>query len=480
MTHPGADTTAPELDKLKVDGDPPEREDLEDFALQDDYALNPEYVERVIDAADRGDEEHLRELVEALHPADVADLMGFLSPAYREALIPLLAPGDLAEILTELDTNIREEVLESVSTDALATALGDLDSDDAADVVDDLEDDKRDAVLAAMSDVDRAAIETSLGYKDETAGRLMQREVIASPQFWTVGQTLDHIRQSTDLPDLFFDVYVVDPSFRPMGAAPLSRLVTAKPELPMAQIMEPVIEIPVDMDQEEVAYAFEKYRLISAPVVDYGGRLVGQITVDDIVGVIREENQEDILALAGVTDAGRDASILGMAKSRFFWLFVNLGTAILASSVIALFQASIVKLVALAVLAPIVASMGGNAGTQTLTVAVRALATKELSSANMMRTIWREIAVGVMNGFLFAVLMGAVAGLWFHDAPLGLVIGLAMIINLIAAAVAGILIPLVLEKMGYDPAVSSAIFLTTVTDVVGFFSFLGLAVLILL
>jgi magnesium transporter len=480
MTQPGPETIAPDKDETLA-ADPTEPvEDLEDFALQDDYALNPEYVERVIDAADRGDEERLRELVEALHPADVADLMGFLSPAYREALIPLLAPGDLAEILTELDTNIREEVLESVATDTLASALGDLDSDDAADVVDDLEDDRRDAVLAAMSEGDRTAIQTSLAYEDETAGRLMQREVIASPQFWTVAQALDHVRQSNDLPELFFDVYVVDPSFRPLGAAPLSRLVTAKPETLMTQVMEPVIEIPVDMDQEEVAYAFEKYRLISAPVVDFGGRLVGQITVDDIVGIISEENQEDILALAGVSDAGRDASIMEMAQSRFLWLFVNLGTAILASSVIALFQGQIVKLVALAVLAPIVASMGGNAGTQTLTVAVRALATKELSSANMMRTIWREMAVGFMNGFLFAILVGVVAGLWFHDDALGLVIGLAMIVELFVAAMAGILIPLGLEKIGHDPAVSSGIFLTTVTDVVGFFSFLGLSALILL
>jgi magnesium transporter len=483
MTPSGPDTTAPALDpdlrRDVVEIEAPE-EDLEDLALQDDYGLNPDYVERVIDAADRGDEERLRELVEALHPADVADLMGFLSPAYREALIPLLAPGDLAEILTELDTNIREEVLESVATDTLASALGDLDSDDAADVVDDLEDDKRDAVLAAMSEVDRNAIQTSLAYKDETAGRLMQREVIASPQFWTVGQALDHVRQATDLPELFFDVYVVDPSFRPLGAAPLSRLVTAKPETPMTQVMEPVIEIPVDMDQEEVAYAFEKYRLISAPVVDHGGRLVGQITVDDIVGIISEENQEDILALAGVSDAGRDASILEITRSRFWWLLVNLGTALLACGVIALFQGQIEKLVALAVLNPIAASMGGNAGTQTLTVAVRALATKELSAANMMRTIWREVAAGLLNGCAFAVLIGLVAGLWFHNPILGVVVGLAMIINLFAAAVAGILIPLGLEKMGYDPAVSSVVFLTTVTDCVGFFSFLGLATIMLL
>ena len=473
------DTTAPELDKDLVETEAP-AEDLEDLALQDDYGLNPQYVERVIDAADRGDEEHLRELVEALHPADVADLMGFLPPAYRESLIPLLPPGDLAEILTELDDNIREDVLESVGTDALATALGDLDSDDAADVVDDLEDDKRDAVLAAMSDADRTAIQASLGYKDETAGRLMQREVIAAPQFWTVGQTLDHLRAATDLPELFFDVYVVDPSFRPIGAAPVSRLITARPDLPMAQIMEPVIEIPVGMDQEEVAYAFEKYRLISAPIVDEGGRLVGQITVDDIVGVIREESEEDTLALAGVSDVGRDASILEITKSRFWWLFVNLGTAILAASVIALFQGQIEKLVALAVLNPIAASMGGNAGTQTVTVAVRALATKELSAVNMLRTIWRETAVGLLNGCAFAIIMGGVAGVWFHDLPLGVVVGLAMIINLFCAAVAGILIPLTLEKMGHDPAVSSVVFLTTVTDCVGYFSFLGLATVLLL
>jgi magnesium transporter len=479
MTQSGPDTTAPVLDKDSI---APEDlpESLEDFALQDDYALNPEYVERVIDAADRGDEEHLRELVEALHPADVADLMGFLSPAYREALIPLLAPGDLAEILTELDTNIREEVLESVSTAALATALGDLDSDDAADVVDDLEDDKRDAVLAAMSETDRTAIQTSLGYKDETAGRLMQREVIASPQFWTVGQALEHIRESVDLPELFFDVYVVDPSFRPLGAAPLSRLVTAKPETPMIQVMEPVIEIAVDMDQEEVAYAFEKYRLISAPVVDFGGRLVGQITVDDIVGIIREESEEDTLALAGVSDVGRDASIMEITKSRFWWLFINLGTALLASGVISLFEGQIDKIVALAVLAPIVPSMGGNAGTQTVTVAVRAMATREMSSANVARIVWRETMVGLLNGCAFAVLMGVVAGFWFHGVILGVVIGLAMIINLFAAALAGILIPITLEKMGHDPAVSSVIFLTTVTDCVGFFSFLGLATLLLL
>lgn len=456
-------------------------EDLEDLALGEDYALNPQYIDMVVSAADRGDTERLRELIEALHPADVADLMAFLSADYRQEVLAFIAPDALADILSELDTNIREEVLEQVTPAALARALEDLDSDDAADLVEDLEDDKRDAVLAAMSEIDRAGIRTSLAYAEESAGRLMQREVMAAPQFWTVGQAIDHMRQAGDeLPDLFFDIYVVDPAYVPQGAVALSRLLKTRREVPLIQIMEPVSEIPVDMDQEEVAYIFDKYHLISAPVTDPSGRLVGQITVDDIVGVIQEESQEDILALAGVTDAGRDATVLDVARSRFWWLLINLGTAVFASSVISLFEGAISKLVALAVLMPIVASMGGNAGTQTLTVAVRALATKELTSVNVWRTVAREVIVGLFNGGAFAVCVGLVAGFWYHDAMLGLVIGLAMIINLTAAALAGIFVPITLEKMGYDPAVSSTVFVTTVTDVVGFFSFLGLAVLILL
>ncbi len=356
-----------------------------------------------------------------------------------------------------------------------------MDSDDAADVVDDLEDHVRGQVLAAMSAVDRASIETSLAYGDETAGRLMQREVVAAPQFWTVGQALDHVRGAgDDLPDLFFDIYVVDPANKPLGAAAISRLIKSRLDAPLSEIMEPVTEIPVDMDQEEVAYIFDKYHLISAPVVEAGGRLVGQITVDDIVGVIQEESQEDMLALAGVYDAGRGATIFGITRSRFWWLLVNLGTAILASSVIGLFQGSIAKLAALAVLNPIAASMGGNAGTQTLTVAVRALATKELNAANLLITIWRETAVGLLNGVAFAVVMGLVTLAWFHDPTMALVAGLAMVINLFAAALAGILLPLAMDKMGFDPAASTVVFLTTVTDCVGYFSFLGLATILLL
>jgi magnesium transporter len=456
-------------------------EDLEDLALRDDYALNPAYVEMVVDAADRGDTKRLRELIDALHPADVADLMGFLSATYREELIPLLSPDDFAEVLSELEGSIREDILENVDPARLAAALGEMDSDDAADVVDDLEEDKKGAVLAAMSDVDRASIETALAYEDETAGRLMQREVMAAPQFWTVGQTIDHVRAAgDDLPELFFDIYVVDPSNKPLGAVAVSRLLQAKPDAALSEIMEAVTEIPVDMDQEEVAYIFDKYHLISAPVVEPGGRLVGQITVDDIVGVIQDESEEDMLALAGVSDPGRGASIMDITRSRFWWLLINLGTAILASGVIAIYQGSIAKLAALAVLNPIAASMGGNAGTQTLTVAVRALATKELNAANILMTVWREVAVGLLNGVAFFVVIGAITYFWFHDPAMALVAGLAMIINLFAAAVAGILLPLALDKMGFDPAASSVVFLTTVTDCVGYFSFLGLATLIIL
>jgi magnesium transporter len=461
--------------------DPPAPEDLEELALGEDYALNPEFVEMVVDAADRGDTARLRELVGALHPADVADLMGFLSAEYREQIIPLLVPEALAEILSELDTNIREEVLEIVSPATLAKALEDLDSDDAADVVDDLEDDKRAEVLAAMPDVERTAIETTLAYEDETAGRLMQREVLAAPQFWTVGQTIDHIRrEGDDLPELFFDIYVVDPAFRPVGAAPVSRLLRSRRETPLTQIMEPVTEIPVDMDQEEVAYIFDKYHLISAPVVEPGGRLVGQITVDDVVGVIQDESEEDMLALAGVSDAGRDATTFGIVRSRLLWLILNLVTETVAVSAIAIFQNEIAKLVALAVLMPIVSSVGGNAGTQTLAVAVRALAGRELNAANAARIIWRELGAGILNGIVVAIAMGAAVIFFYHNWRLALTVGLALVANIFIAAVGGILIPLGLERMGRDPAVSSSIFVTFLTDFMGFLAVLAIAALIIL
>jgi len=456
-------------------------EALEDFALKDDYALNPKFVKWVVDAADRGDGLRLRELLDALHPADVADLMGFLSADYRAEIIPWIPPDDLAEVLSELDEGVREEVLEQVAPGALAEALQELDSDDAADIVEDLEEDQRREVLAAMPETDRAAIETSLSYEEDSAGRLMQREVVAAPQFWTVGDAIDHMRtHDEDLPELFFDIYVVDPAFKPVGAVPVSALLRSKRHLKLSEIMEPVTEIEVDLDQEDAARIFEKYNLISAPVVDAGGRLVGQITVDDIVSIIQEENQEDILALAGVSDAGRDRGILGVMRSRFPWLAVNLGTAMAASAVIAVFREEIETLVALAVLMPIVASIGGNAGTQALAVAVRSLATREVNASNVMRIVVRELAVGFANGLAIAGLLGVAAYVWQRDIGLSLVIAAAVVINLCAAALAGTLVPLTLNKLERDPAVASPVFVTWVTDTVGFFSFLGLAALVLM
>ena len=470
-----------ETDDLELVEKPEIEEDLEDLALGEDYSLNPAYVPMVVDALDRGDAERLRELLGALHPADVADLMGFLSADDREELVPHLDPEILGEVLAELDTEIREEILEHVPSQVLAKALGDMESDDAADVVDDLEADKRAQVLAAMPETERAAIETTLAYADETAGRLMQREMVAAPQFWTVGHAIDYLRKEGDeLPELFFDVYVVDPAYKPVGACPVSHLLRAQRDTPLAQIMEQVTEIPVDMDQEEVAYIFDKYRLISAPVVEPGGRLVGQITVDDIVGVIQEETEEDILALAGVSDAGRDADFMGIVRSRLPWLLINLVTEAIAVTVIGPFQPMIAKIVVLVMLMPIVSSLGGNAGTQALTVAVRAIATKELNAANAMRIIIRELAVGLLNGAAVGLMMGGGLFLWQHDLKLSLVVFLAIIANLFVAALGGILAPIVLERLGRDPAVSSSVVVTFMTDFFGFLALLGIAALILL
>ena len=470
-----------ETDDPELKQRPETEEDLEDLALGEDYSLNPAYVPMVVDALDRGDTERLRELLGALHPADVADLMGFLSADDREELVPHLDSEILGEVLSELDTEIREEILEHVPSQVLAKALGDMESDDAADVVDDLEADKRAQVLAAMPEVERAAIETTLAYEDETAGRLMQREVVAAPQFWTVGHAIDYLRrEGEELPELFFDVYVVDPSYKPVGACPVSHLLRAQRDTPLAQIMEQITEIPVGMDQEEVAYIFDKYRLISAPVVEPGGRLVGQITVDDIVGVIQEETEEDILALAGVSDAGRDAGFLGIVQSRLPWLVINLISEAVAVMVIGPFQPMIAKIVVLVMLLPIVSSLGGNAGTQALTVAVRAIATKELNAANAMRIIVRELAVGLMNGAAVGLLLGGGLFLWQHDFKLSLVVFLAIIANLFVAALGGILAPICLERLGRDPAVSSSVVVTFMTDFFGFLALLGIAALILL
>ena len=436
-----------------------------------------------VHAADDGDGLRLRGLLEDLHPAAVADLMGFLTAEHRAVVTLWLPPDLLAETLPELDDGIREEVLERVPHLALAAGLQGLDSDDAAAVVEDLEDDQREKVLAAMPEVDRAAIESSLGYAEDSAGRLMQREVMAAPEFWKVGDTIDHVRaQGEELPELFFDIYVVDPLNRPVGGVPVSRLLRTPRTTPLSEIMDPVNEIAVDQDQEEVAYIFEKYHLISAPVIDSARRLVGQITVDDIVNIIQEENREDILRLAGVSDEDRGSSVPEIVRGRAPWLAINLATAVLGASVIGWFEGTIQQIVALAILMPIVSAIGGNAGTQAMTVTVRALATRELNSSNAPRTFWRELAVGLANGLLLAPLIGIAAGLWFRgeDWRIGLVIAAAMVLNLLVAATVGVLTPLTLSRLRFDPAVSSAVFVTATTDFFGFLIFLGLATLVLI
>ncbi|MCP5432494.1 MAG: magnesium transporter [Alphaproteobacteria bacterium] len=458
------------------------REDgQEPAAMSEELTLTPQFVRAVLDALEDGKAEEVKRLVAPLHAADIADLLGLLAPAQRRALVDMLKDDLDPEVLSELDEGVRDEILPYLEPAVVARAVEALDSDDAVYLIQDLEADQQRAILSQLSDPERAAVERALQYPEYSAGRLMQREIITVPPFWTVGRVIDHLRIAVDVPDDFYAIYVVDPTFHPIGAVALSRIMRTQRPVPIEEIMdrEPVV-IPARMEQEEAAYLFDQYHLISAPVVDDDGRLVGMITVDDIVGVIQEEHEEDIFALAGVGDEELSDPVLTTTRRRFWWLFANLLTAILASAVIAVFARTIDQIVALAVLMPIVASMGGNAGTQTLAIAVRALATRNLTAANAARIIFRETVVGGINGIVFAVIMGLVAGLWFSSATLGVVIAVAMIVNLLVAGAAGILIPLALDRYGADPAISSSVFLTTVTDVVGFFVFLGLATLMLL
>lgn len=447
-----------------------------------DGAAQHKLVLQLIGAIADRDAPLIRGLLLDEHPADIADAIEQLNGDQRDTLAQLCPDLFTGEVLAELVEDTRADVFDELEAEQIAEALEDLDSDDMAHVFEDLDEDKRAAVLAAVSDEDRQSLEASFAFEEETAGRLMQREFVAAPSFWTVGHTIDHMRKAgEDLPDLFFEVFVVDEMFKPVGAVPVSTLMRSQRDIMLRDLMVPAkIIIRPEDDQEDAAYLFEKYHLISAPVVDDAGRIAGMLTVDDIVEVIQEENKEDMLALAGVNEAGQADTVWTSVRARAPWLMVNLGTAVLASAVIALFEGAITQLVALAVLMPIVASMGGNAGTQSLAVAVRALASRDLTAANSMRVVWRELAAGVVNGLIFAVVMGIVAAVWFNDWQLGWVIAAAMVITLAAAGLSGILIPLGLRKVGADPAVASSVFVTTVTDVVGFFVFLGLAAIVLL
>jgi magnesium transporter len=444
-----------------------------------DGAIRPEYVEMVSEAIAGRDAGLLRALVGELHESDVGDLIEALDPDRRPELIELMGEDFDFTALTEVDDTVREEILEELEPETVAEGVRELDSDDAVYILEDLPKDEQAEILDQLSPPERIALSRRLDYPEESAGRRMQTEFIAVPPAWTVGQTIDYMRETEDLPERFFEIYVVGPDGKFLGAVPLDRLMRSKRPVPMSELMEPERHVVrATDDQEAVARQFERYNLVAAPVIDLLDRMVGVITFDDIVDVIEQEAEEDIKALGGV-QAQEELSdtVWTIAKSRFNWLLINLATAFLASSVLGLFEGELQKMVALAVLAPIVASQGGNATTQTMTIAVRALATRELVASNAGRVIMRELMVGLLNGIAFAVITGVAAYAWFKVPGLGVVIGLAMICNLVAAALGGILIPLALHRLGRDPAVASSPFVTTVTDVVGFFSFLGIATL---
>jgi len=450
-------------------------EDVLPVQAADLLGLNPDVIRDAIIALDSDDGAAILEIVEPLHPAEIADLIEMLRGPMRTQLVELLRPKFDPEILSELDETVRDEVAEQLGTETIAKAIAALDSDDALNLISTLEETKQRRVLHAISFALRSMLEEGLAFPEESAGRLMQREFVAVPAFWTVGEVIDFLRESDDLPDDFYDVFVVDPRHRLIGYVALNRILRAKRPVKIRDIMiDEFVSVPVQMDQEEVAYVFAQQDLVSAPVVDQSERLIGVITIDDIVDVIHQEAEEDLMRLGGVQEDDLYAAVLDTGKARFMWLFVNLITAVLASVVIGLFQGTIEQVVMLAVLMPIAASMGGNAGTQTLTVAVRALAMKELTTTNAFRVLSKEVLVGTFNGLLFAVIIGVIASIWSGSIAIGAVIAAAMVITMIIAGLAGAAIPLGLSRTRFDPAIASGVFLTTITDVVAFLAFLGL------
>jgi magnesium transporter len=446
------------------------------------YGLLPETVTAIVDAVDADDAERVTQLLGPLHAADIADLLEQIAPARRRSLIRLGASQLTGEILSELDDALREEVIDTLPKERLAEAVRELDSDDVVDLIEDLEAPQRVLILEALDESDRAAVQKSLTYPEYSAGRLMQREVVTAPEHWTVGEAIDFLRAEEWLPDQFYHVILVDPKYFPVGYVTLGKLLSSKREVRLADIKESSFRSVRATDAEsDVAYAFNQYHLISAPVVDESDRLVGVITIDDAMAVLDAEHEEDILRLAGVGDELSLAdNALTTARQRLPWLIVNLFTASLSAIVISQFEATIAAIVTLAALMPIVASTGGIAGTQSLAVTVRALATRSITRSNAARVVFREIGAGVLNGLGLALVLGTGGFLIFGDLMLGAVLGMAMIVNQIVAALGGILVPLTLNKVGFDPALASGTFVTTLTDVMGFFAFLGFATILLL
>lgn len=461
------DVTPPRTEEEKL---PPETR------LDEDDRLKPEFVSSVLDHVEEGHDEEARDLVRPLHPADIADLFELTPADQRAALAASLGELVTAEVLSELNDYVREDLIGALAPEQVAEIATQLDTDDAVAIIEDMEEEDQQAVLEALDPEDRAAIEDALSYPEESAGRLMQRDLVAVPEYMTVGQVIDYLREHGDLTTDFWEVFVVDAQHKPIGTCQLSWILRCPRNIPLSDVMKrEQTLIPVDMDQEEVALRFQKYALISAAVVDGNGRLVGMITVDDIVHIIQEEAGEDILRLSGAGEGDINEPVVDSYKARVRWLLSNLLTALLASTIIGVFEGTIEKMVALATLMPIVAGVGGNAGSQTMAVTVRALATNQITASNTWRTIVREFRVALLNGATVAAVLGIGVSIVFGNAELGIVIAAAMMTNIVTAGLAGVAVPLTFDRLGADPAVASSIFVTMITDSMGFFAFLGLA-----
>ena len=449
---------------------------IRDDVYDEDGSVSEALVTRIEVALEARDADLLRDEVRDLHPSELGHLLEALDATERQSLVELLGEEFDFEALTEVDEAIRLEIVDAMPNEQIAEGVQELDSDDAVYILEDMDQQDQDEILAKLPFTERIRLRRALEYPEDSAGRRMQTEFVAVPPFWTIGQTIDYMREDNDLPDRFSQVFVIDPAFHLLGTIDLDRLLRVQRVVRVEDLMvEARHAIPATMDQEEAAQIFEQYNLLSTAVLDENERLVGVLTIDDVVDVIQEEAEEDIMRLGGVGDEELSDSFMTIARSRSPWLFVNLFTAFLSASVIGLFDGTIQQMVALAVLMPIVASMGGNAATQTMTVTVRAIATRNIDIHNAARVIRREALIGLLNGMMFAIMIGTVAGYWFDNWHLGGIIGSAMIINMLAAALGGILIPLLLHRLGADPAIASAVFVTTVMDVIGFFAFLGLA-----
>ncbi|PCG09010.1 magnesium transporter [Sphingomonas ginsenosidimutans] len=450
----------------------------DDTRLDEDDRLKPEFVTAVLDAVEDGDAEAARALVEPLHPADIADLFELTPEDRRKDLAAAIADLVDADVFAEMNDYVREALIDALDARQVADIASELDTDDAVAIIEDMEPEDQREVLRAMEPDDRAAIEEALSYPEESAGRLMQRDLVAVPEHWTVGDVLDYLRGDEELTTDFWEIFVVDPAHRPIGTCALSWILRTPRSIPVGDVMKrEQTLIPVDMDQEEVALRFQKYALISAAVTDAAGRLVGMITVDDIVHIIQEEAGEDTLRLAGAGDGDINEPIAVTVRTRVAWLIVNLGATILSASVVGLFQGEIARFALLAALMPIVSALGGNAGTQTLAVMVRALATNQLTSSNTLRMLLREFRVAICNGLALAAVGATGSYVLLGHGGLSVVFALAMMINSVVAGLVGVIVPVALDKANVDPAVSSAVFVTTITDVMGFLSFLGLATL---